>query len=93
MNNYTKISIFTILICIAVTTVLSLPLNNEESAVRHKRNSFIERWLKGTTLPPPTTTPKPILPNNIELGKCEDDDKVKTIYMLGMVMLSVKMLL
>lgn len=78
MNNYTKIYIFTIFICLTVTTVQSLPLNKEESAFRHIRNSFMERWFKGTTLPPPTTTPKPILPNNLELGKCEDDDKVKS---------------
>ena len=77
MNNYTKIIIFTILICLTVTTVQSLPLNKEETAFRHIRNSFFENWFKGTTLPPPTTTPKPILPNNIEIGKCEDDDKVR----------------
>lgn len=78
MNNQTKIFVFTILICLTVTTVQSLPLNKEESSKRFIRDGFLglDKLFRKTTEATTTTTKKVLMPNNLEIGKCDDDDKV-----------------
>lgn len=37
-------------------------------------------FAKSSTKAPPTTTKPPILPNNLEFGNCEEDDKVSFFH-------------
>ena len=72
-------------ICAVLVSVLSfqmvnlLEVQSKETFQRHKRGILDFFGDKTTTTLKPTTQ-KPILPNNLDIGVCEDDDKVnKTV--------------
>lgn len=71
MKYFSEICVLMILIS-ALLTVQSLPLNTigSSSTFRYKRALF-ERSTASTT-----TTKKPPMPNNLEIGICKEDDKV-----------------
>lgn len=75
MDYCTKFFSLMLLISATVATVKSLPLNQVDSTFRHKRDDFFAKLFRRTTEAPTTTTAK-LMPNNLEIGKCNDDDKV-----------------
>lgn len=74
MKYLLEICVLTILISCSIITVQSLPLT--ASTFRFKR-SFLDRFSDRSTSTS-TTTPTPLVSkNNLEIGTCKEDDKVK----------------
>lgn len=65
-------------------TVIGFPANSIRGTISFKRNPRgIKEWnlfSKTTTVSPVTTTVPPKLPNNLDIGHCEDEDKVMKAF-------------
>jgi len=71
-----------LVLCLTIASSSAMPAERLQSTaqVRFKRDWFnLPFFGKGTTEAPPTTTMKPKLPNNLEIGLCEEDDKVRLV--------------
>ncbi|CRK89344.1 CLUMA_CG003103, isoform A [Clunio marinus] len=69
-----------VLLVLAVSVVFATPINKNElsleSIQRNVREIDWNFFSRTTKKPTTTTTAPPKLPNNLEIGHCEDDDKI-----------------